>query len=157
MSWTKQEFSFHDTQRLLFKLAERVKAFNGLTTNEISELLETAEKCVYQPQQNIISEGAVGMYMYVIIDGDAVVTKKGRDGDTELARLGPADSFGEMALTDRESRSATVTACTPCTLIRISEKAIDSQPTIGLKVFRNISRVLSERLRNADELLVWRL
>lgn len=157
MSWTKQGFSFHDTQRLLFKLAERVKAFNGLTTNEISELLEMAEKCIYEPGQNIVSEGNVGLYMYIIIDGDAIVTKKGRDGATELARLGPADSFGEMALADREARSATVSALTQCTLIRLAEKAIDSHPTIGLKVFRNISRVLSERLRNADELLAWRL
>lgn len=157
MNWTKQEFSFHDTQRLLFKLAERVKAFNGLTTNEISELMESAEKCIYQPGQSIVSEGSVGMFMYIIIDGEAVVTKKGRSGDAELATLGPTDSFGEMALADRESRSATVTAKSECTLIRLSEKAIDTQPSIGLKVFRNICRVLSERLRNADEQLVWRL
>lgn len=157
MTWTKQPFTFHDTQRLLFKLAEKVKAFHGLTPNEIAELLEKADKCLFEPTQNIVSEGNIGMHMYVIIDGTAAVTKKGREGTLELARLGAADSFGEMALADSESRSATVTALTNCTLVRLSEQSINSNPAIGLKVFRNIARVLSERLRDADEQLAWRL
>ena len=157
MSWVREQFSFHDLQRLLFKLAERVKAFQGLKPGEIADLLATAEKCTFTPGMAIVNEGSVGSHMYLIIDGEAKVTKQGRDGEVELARLGPADSFGEMSLADREARSATVTALTSCILVRLSERAIDTHPEIGLKVFRNISRLLSERLRNADEMLAWRL
>jgi CRP/FNR family transcriptional regulator len=157
MSWLKEDFSFHDTQRLLFKLAERVKAFHGLKPAEIAELLGRAEKCTFAPGMDIVVEGNVGMHMYVILDGEAKVTKTGRDGEVELARLGPADSFGEMALTDQETRSATVTALSPCVLVRISDRSIDANPLIGIKVFRNICQVLSTRLRTADELLAWRL
>jgi CRP-like cAMP-binding protein len=95
--------------------------------------------------------------MYVIINGEAAVTKKGRGGEVELARLGSADSFGEMALADNETRSASVSALTPCVLVRLNDQIVNSRPEIGVKIYRNISRVLSSRLRNADEALAWRL
>lgn len=157
MSWIREQFTFHDLQRLLFKLAEHVKAFQGLTPAEISELLAHAEKCTFEPGAAIVRESSSGDYMYVILDGEAIVSKKGRDGEIELARLYSADSFGEMALADNDIRSATVTAQSPCTLVRLSDKVMNSRPDIGMKVYRNIARVLSARLRTADEALAWRL
>lgn len=157
MNWIRQQFTFHDLQRLLFKLAEHVKAFQGLTPAEISELLARAEKCSFDADAVIVKEGSVGSQMYVILDGEAVVSKKGREGEVELARLYSADSFGEMALADNDTRSATVTALTPCVLVRLTDHAMNSKPEIGVKVYRNIARVLSSRLRSADEALAWRL
>jgi CRP/FNR family cyclic AMP-dependent transcriptional regulator len=157
MSWIREQFTFHDLQRLLFKLAEHVKAFQGLTPAEISELLSHAEKCTFEPDATIVKEGSVGNHMYVILDGEAMVTKRGRDGEVELARLFSADSFGEMALADNEARSATVTAVSPCILVRLSDQVMNSKPEIGMKVYRNIARVVSARLRSADEALAWRL
>ncbi len=157
MSWIREQFSFHDLQRLLFKLGERVKAFHGLAPAEIGELMGRAEKCTFEPGMAIVKEGNTGTHMYIILDGEARVSKKGRDGDVELARLGAPDSFGEMALIDKEVRSATVTAEGFCVLVRLDDRAIEAKPEIGLKVFRNIAGVLCERLRGADELLAWRL
>ena len=157
MSWVREQFSFTDLQRLLFKLSERVKAFHGLTPAEITDLLGSSEKCTFAPDSYIIKEGNIGTHMYIILNGEARVMKSGREGEFELARLAPADSFGEMALADNEARSASVIAVTECALVRINDRAIDSRPDIGLKVYRNIARVVSTRLRSADELLVWRL
>lgn len=157
MSWIREQFTFTDLQRLLIKLAEHVKAFEGLTPGEISELLARAEKCTFAPDAVAVKEGSAGNQMYVILDGEAMVTKKGRDGEIELARLYSADSFGEMALADNEVRSATVTALSPCVMVRLSDQAMYSRPEIGMKVYRNIARVLSARLRTADEALAWRL
>ena len=157
MSWIREQFTFQDLQRLLFRLAEHVKAFQGLTPAEISDLLGTAEKCSYQPGASIVKEGTIGNHMYIILNGEARVIKTGRDGEVELARLGPADSFGEMSLADNEARSASVVADTDCVLVRLNDQTINARPEIGLKVYRNITKVLSARLRTADELLAWRL
>jgi CRP-like cAMP-binding protein len=157
MNWIKEEFDFNDLQRLLFKLTEKVKAFQGLTPAELTDLLSHAEKCSYEQDAIIVKEGSVGTHMYIIIHGDAVVSKKGADGDVELARLTSADSFGEMALADHEARSATVKALTPCILVRLSDQALRRKPEIAMKFYRNMSRVLSQRLRNANELLAWQL
>lgn len=157
MTWIREQMSFHDLQRLLFKLAEHVRAFQGLTPAEISDLLASAEKCSYTPGMAIIKEGTIGNHMYIILDGEASVVKAGTDGNVELARLGPADSFGEMALADNEARSASVIAESDCILVRLNDQAIKSKSEIGLKVYRNIAKVLSARLRAADEMLAWRL
>ncbi|MEN9358204.1 MAG: hypothetical protein RL695_2375 [Pseudomonadota bacterium] len=157
MGWIKEEFNFTDMQRLLTKLADQVKVFQGLTPHELSELLSHAEKCSFDPEAIIVKEGNVGTYMYVIIYGDAVVTKRGHDADVELARLTAADSFGEMALVDQEVRSATVKALSPCILVRINDNALARKPDIAMKFYRNMAKVLSERLRQANELLAWRL
>lgn len=157
MSWIREQFTFNDLQRLLFKLAEHVKAFHGLTPAEISDLLGSSEKCSFAPGAHIVKEGNIGSHMYVILSGEARVLKAGRDGEVELARLAPADSFGEMALTDKEARSASVVADTDCVLVRLNDQIINSRPEIGLKVYCNIAKVVSARLRAADELLAWRL
>lgn len=158
MSWIKEAFNYTDMQRLLTKLADRVKVFHGMTANELSELLSQAEKCSHDPDAVIVKEGNLGNYMYVIIYGEAVVSKRGvNDEDVELARLTAADSFGEMALLDQELRSATVKALTPCTLVRINDVALAKKPEIAAKFYRNMARQLSERLRSANELLAWRL
>lgn len=157
MNWVREKLTYHDTQRLLYKLAERVRAFHGLAPGEVEEVLSRSEKCSFEPDMLIVKEGSGGSFMYIIIEGEARVAKKGRNQDVELARLGPTDSFGEMALLDNETRSASVLALTPCILVRLDEKAINAKPEIGLKVYRNIARVLAARLRTADEALVWRL
>jgi CRP-like cAMP-binding protein len=157
MSWVREQFTFQDLQRLLFKLAEKVKAFHGLSAAEIGEVLTHAEKCTFDPGTAIIKEGNVGTHMYIIIAGEACVTKKGRGGEIELARLGATDSFGEMALADHETRSATVHAVSACVLVRLNDKIVSVRPEIGAKIYRNIAHMLSERLRNADEALAWRL
>ena len=153
MSWVREQFTFHDLQRLLFKLSEKVKAFQGLSPAEIGEVLAHAEKCTFEPGMAIVKEGNVGTHMYIIIDGEASVTKQGRGGEVELARLGATDSFGEMGLADNETRSASVIALTPCILVRLNDQIVNSRPEIGVKIYRNISRVLSARLRSADEAL----
>lgn len=157
MSWTKEPLSFHETQALLIKLAEKVKAFRGLSPAEVGDVLARAEKCTYAPMTDIVKEGNTGNHMYIILAGTARVTKDNNGTAVELAELGPADSFGEMALVDGETRNASVTALEPCVLVRLSDQAIDHKPEIGLKVYRNICRVLSARLRTADEQLAWRL
>jgi CRP-like cAMP-binding protein len=157
MDWIREEFTFQDRQRLLFKLAERVKAFRGLSPGEIAELLNHAEKCTYGADVPVVREGNTGTHMYILIEGTAVVIKRGHGGEVELARMGPADSFGEMALADHEARSATVRTLNPCVLVRLDIQTVEARPEIGMKIFRNIARLLAERLRHADERLAWRL
>ena len=157
MSWIKQDFSYNDLQRLLIKLTEKVKVFQGLTQAEVIELISHAEKCTFEPDSTIVKEGNAGSHMYIILRGEAVVSKKGHGSDVELARLTAADSFGEMALADQEARSATVTALTSCVLVRINEHDLGHKPEIAMKFYRNMAKVLSERLRSTNELLAWQV
>jgi CRP/FNR family transcriptional regulator, cyclic AMP receptor protein len=62
----------------------------------------------YAPGETIAEEGETGRTFVVIESGEATVTVHGN----EVRKLGPGDSFGEMALIDKSARSATVKADT---------------------------------------------
>lgn len=154
-TWMKENFTFQDLQRIMFRLLERVEIFSGLTQQELMELLEAAEKCTFEAGESIVREGSTGSFLYVIIDGRVAVLKSGQTGRaTELAQLEAGDSFGEMSLVDQGARSASVVALAPCILLRLSENACWRHLPGSAKIFRNIARILSHRLRDMDEAFV---
>lgn len=135
-------------QILLKKIAENVSAFRGLKVEEIAEIFQFAEKQIFQPDDPIVIEGKVGSYMYILLDGQAVVSKRtGPTTSAELRRLGPGDCFGEMSIVDQEPRSASVTAVNTVVTLRLNAQAVQVRPEIGLRVFRNIARGAIEKLR----------
>ena len=158
-AWTKEKLSFNDIERLMARLIERVSFFQGLTHKELQTLLESAEKCTFEAGETIVRQGSSGAFLYVIVEGRVSVLKaapegSGKHAPRELAQLAAGDCFGEMSLVDRDSRSASVIALTPCVLIRINELACWSHPVSSAKIFHNIARTLSRRLRAMDEAFV---
>ena len=79
-------------------------------TNEtfLDRLAEEFNQRTYAPGELIAEEGERGRTFFVIESGEATVLVHGN----EVRRLGPGDSFGEMALIDKSARSATVRADT---------------------------------------------
>lgn len=158
-SWIKEKFEFHDLQRIMQRLIERVSFFQGLTQKELTRLLESAEKCTFEPGETIVRQGSSGAFLYIIVEGRVSVLRgpaltSTPQAPTELAQLAPGDCFGEMSLVDRDSRSASVVALSPCVLLRINERACWHDPTTSAKIFHNIARTLSRRLRTMDEAFV---
>jgi CRP-like cAMP-binding protein len=87
----------------------------------------------------------------MILEGRIKVTILGDDGrEVILSVLGPGDFFGEMALLDRQPRSATVTAETDMHLLVLSSREFSSLVDDVPIVARRIMRGLAERLRNAE-------
>jgi CRP/FNR family cyclic AMP-dependent transcriptional regulator len=156
--WIKEAFDTQEAQRIMQKLLERVEVFHGLTPNELALLLENAEKFSFSAGSTILSEGSDGNFLYVILTGSVQVNASVRGGEqAEIAKLSPSDCFGEMSLTDHDGRSANVKAISACTLLRIHERDCWKSPTISAKVFRNIARILSHRLRSMNQAVVWRM
>ena len=109
---------------------------------------------VYQAGHDIVRQGEVGDCMYVISSGKAeVLVKKGRK-QVRIATLGPRDFFGEMALFDREKRSATVRAMNEVRAIAMDKKTFEKQitkmPWLAFSVLERMSR----RIREIDRDLV---
>jgi NADH dehydrogenase len=63
----------------------------------------------FEPGQEIFRQGELGDRVYIILNGTAEVIRQPEGGAaTVVARLGAGDCFGEMALLNQTTRSATV-------------------------------------------------
>jgi len=86
-----------------------VALFDGLTDEDLAVVAEKFEHRTAEAGERFAREGASGYFFFVIVTGEAEVT---RDG-TAVATLGPGDCFGETAILEATRRTATVTATTP--------------------------------------------
>jgi len=63
----------------------------------------------FEPGQEVFRQGELGDRIYIILDGRVEVVREDRgEAERRLAELGPGESFGEMALLNESTRSATV-------------------------------------------------
>jgi CRP-like cAMP-binding protein len=94
--------------------------------------------------RTLVREGSVGREFFVIIDGEAEVTRNGR----RINRLGPGEAFGEIALLDTSPRVATVSALTDMTVevLTRSEFAdlLDGAPALTRKLLRSLAAMLGD-------------
>ena len=124
----------------LFGIIRNLAFFSHFSDIEIWETVGMSSWQQKKPDEDIVHEGEVSNSFYIIIGGDAVVTKSG----VELSRLSSGDCFGEIAYLDetRHVRLATVTASTTINMIEIHGdslvQASDRLQSCFAKAFLNI-------------------
>ena len=100
----------------------------------------------YAAGETIAEEGEAGRTFIVIERGEVTVTVHGE----EVGRLGPGDSFGEMALIDKSARSATVKADTEVHGYQLPvwsfRPLVESHPEMAWALLE----ALAERVRQAE-------
>ena len=92
----------------------------------------------------IVRQGEIGDCMYVVQAGQVEVMLSTEAGEQHLAVLGPGDFFGEMAMFEREVRSATVRAQGEARVLKIDKKTllrrITEDPLLAVKFLETLSR-----------------
>ena len=81
-----------------------IPLFSSLSNKERMELARHVDELPIKNGTVLTKQGDAGDAFYLIVEGRADVIRNG----TKVAKLGPGDVVGEMALLDGESRSATV-------------------------------------------------
>ncbi len=108
---------------------------------------------VYAGGEDIVRQGEVGDCMYVVQTGQVEVVQKTEGGEQKLAVLGAGDFFGEMAVFEREVRSATVRAVREARILKVDKKTllrrIKEDPLLAV----NILETLSHRIRDLNAAL----
>lgn len=108
-------------------------------------LFFSEEGRIYLPAGSLIMrEGEPGEEMFVVLEGELTVSLQGKRIDS----LGPGMILGEMAMIDDRPRSATATAVTDCSLIRLDRAGfrnlVSRSPEFALRVM-NIMSVRTRR------------
>ncbi len=80
---------------------------------------------IYEPGQDIVSEGEIGQSLYIIKAGEVEVIKgaSGNGGGECVATLGPGERFGEVAVFRQVRRTATVRAKTRVEVLHVGREA----------------------------------
>jgi CRP/FNR family transcriptional regulator, cyclic AMP receptor protein len=124
----------------------RVPLFADLSDREVAQIARTFKERRFADGETVTKEGLGGAAFFLIDSGEAKVSVGGK----ERATLGPGDYFGEIALIDEGSRSATLVAsgelsCYGITLWEF-RPLVHGNPEIAWKLLQALAR----RLRDAE-------
>jgi CRP-like cAMP-binding protein len=110
--------------------------------------MDNGKHVIYEAGQVIFREGEPADCMYILLDGEVELTKRGENGNTLLRTINESnDFFGEMALIDEKPRSATATSNVFSMLVSIDGPTFENLLLTNGKFAVKIIKVLSERIR----------
>lgn len=126
---------------------KKVPLFADLGEAELRTLVEGVEEKRFGAGEILVKEGTIGSEVFLIVSGACEVRRAQEGKEWVVARLGPGQIFGEMAVIDPDKRSATVIATEGVVTYVLSgfefRAAIQAHPSIAIQVMK----VLAARLR----------
>lgn len=118
----------------------RVTPFRACTDFELQFIVRRSSEHRAAPGALLARKGATGREAGVIIEGSAMVLQDGRT----VARLGPGDFFGEIAVLDHGTRIADVQAETDVVAVVCTDQEfrqiIDECPTVARELMVGLAR-----------------
>jgi CRP-like cAMP-binding protein len=112
----------------------------------------------YEAGDVICRQGEPGNCMFVIQDGEVEAVAEADGKELRLRSMGPNEFFGEMALFEKETRTATIRATRPTHVLTIDKKnflgGIHEDPSLAFRIVKTMShriRDLTDRLANYEE------
>jgi voltage-gated potassium channel len=128
-----------------WQLLTDVPFFQQLMAPRIADLVRVLRPRFVQPGEVIVRKGDEGDSMFIIASGEVEVELSGR----APVILGSGQFFGELALIERTTRTATVRAADECKLLELSGKDFHELMRHHPELKETIHRIAAER-RAAD-------
>ena len=136
------------------ELLGRVPVFSTLERSDLERIANLAVPRSFAPGEVVFREGDASDTCYIVRDGRARAVRSHRDGRTiTLARFGPGDIFGELALFEDERRSATVEAIEPTTVVAVLGPDMRRLLAEHAEISSRLVIALGRRLRETNERL----
>ncbi|HEY2428508.1 MAG TPA: cyclic nucleotide-binding domain-containing protein [Acidimicrobiales bacterium] len=124
----------------------KVRLFSSCTSKELAQIGKASDEITVPAGKDIVTEGTGGHEFFLILDGEAAVTRAGK----QVATLHDGDYFGELALLDRAPRNATVTASRPTNLLVIGQREFSGVLDEVAGLAHKLLIQMAARLREAD-------
>ncbi len=112
----------------------------------------------YKDGELIVRQGEMGDCMFVIQKGEVEAVAEADGRELRLRKMGVNDFFGEMALFENETRTATIRALGPTRVLTIDKKnllrGIHEDPSLAFRMVETMShriRDLTDRLAKYEE------
>jgi predicted RND superfamily exporter protein len=130
--------------------------FRGMNAWQIKKVILTGEIRSFATGDQILREGEEGTEMFVVLDGVVEAQKTNEAGVVSTLRsIGVGEIFGEVAAFAGGRRTADIMATGNTQVLVMSWERINNLarlfPFIAFRLFRNISRILGEKLGRTRE------
>jgi CRP/FNR family cyclic AMP-dependent transcriptional regulator len=102
------------------KLA-RLNRLEALSDDDLKTVVQAGRPVHLPADWSLIWERTPADKAYLIVEGEVSVRK----GGEEVARLGPGDVIGEMAIVNHRLRSASVVSLTPLEVIHYTKESLE--------------------------------
>jgi CRP/FNR family transcriptional regulator, cyclic AMP receptor protein len=120
---------------------QRVPLFSELNKHELKRVASVFKERRFAAGETVIQQGSGGAAFFVIDSGEARVLVDGR----EQRVLKPGDHFGELALIDEGTRTATVTASSELVCSGVTfwdfRPLVEENGVIGWKLLQSMVRI----------------
>ena len=123
-------------------LIKKVPLFSKLSKKGLEEVAHIADELDLPKGKVMAEEGDRGREFFVLLEGEADVTK----GDRSINTIHGGDFFGEIALVTKMPRTATVTATTDVRVLVITERDFGSLLKHSAEVGLSVAEALAERM-----------
>jgi CRP-like cAMP-binding protein len=136
----RPEVSASRTKRESVVALSGVPLFSDLPKRALQRLAKEADELSFEPGERLVEEGLLGETLFVVMQGKAKVTRRGR----RVGAVVPGDFFGELSTIDGGVRTATIVAETPMRVLRLFRstlrKLLDDEPQLAIKILDGIVR-----------------
>ena len=139
-------------ERAVQNYLRKVPFFLKLEEKALTSLEETVKLISYNKGDTIFREGDAGDSLYIIRTGFVKVTKDDEGKEQIVAYLSHGNYFGEMALFEHETRSATVSAFSKTEVIQVLKKDFEMILESSPELYAEIKDIVTERKFNTLEL-----
>ena len=110
---------------------EKLNRLESLSNEDLKKVVDAGRHVHLPADWSLIWEKTPADKAYLIVEGEVSVRK----GGNEIARLGPGDVIGEMAIVEHKLRSASVVSVTPLEVIHFTKESLqellDDVPAFG--------------------------
>ena len=145
-----EKIDTRDALRDRFDSLNRLGFFKGFNDAEIWSLVRASNWDSYPPGKVIINEGDSDNSFYILLAGQVTIAKNSQVIET----LKEGDCFGEMGFLGKTERTATVTAKTDVSLIRVNKDTLDrADETTQLRFLKVFVDIVIERLKQTTSIL----
>ncbi len=146
------------TLKLAAEVIKESPLFQGMSRWQVKKTILLSKTARFEPGEAIIVEGEVDENLFVVLSGQVGVYRKVDDQEMFIVAVGPGQVFGEIAFVAKTERTASVKAVTEAEVLILdaegTRKALRSYSSIAAKLYRNLSRILGEKLFASTEQLV---
>ena len=139
----------------IIKFIRGIELFKGLEEKDLVLLAENIEEKSYSEGSLLFRENEPRENIYIIYTGEVKLCKNTVAGNKkELAFFGAGDFLGEGSLNDNSPHSTSARVIVPAYVLCIKKEFFKQYGETSIKVFSNIVRVISRRMRHANNRLV---